>query len=302
MPDVSHGEDEVERTVIEALRAAVAFSIVILIVESVGAYLSRSLSLSVDAAHNIPDVIAFALSYAALRGAEQGTSDAYTFGRHRGEVFAGLANAALVLATGLAFAYEALATFARGGTFAGAVDPRWLLLGVVPTLALRATSLMLLRRIPGRVRDLNFRSVGAHVSSDLLIAGAILVVGAVLFLSPSLVGVDPVVTLGIAAVLVIESAPLFRDSWEVLTERTPRHLSVDAVSRTALGVPGVRELHDVHIWAVCPTLICMTAHVRIDEMSVGRSMDVVEKLRVAMERDHGILHAVFQVESRSEAS
>jgi cobalt-zinc-cadmium efflux system protein len=302
MPDVSHGEDEVEKTVLEALRAAVVFSLVILVVESVGAFFSRSLSLSVDAAHNVPDVIAFALSWAALRGAERGTSDAYTFGQHRGEVFAGLANAALVLATGLAFAYEALATFAHGGTFAGAVDPRWIILGAVPTLALRAASLFLLRRIPGRVRDLNFRSVGVHVSSDLLIAGAILVVGAVLFLAPSLTWVDPAVALGIAAVLVIESAPLFRDSWEVLTERTPRHLSLDAVSQTALGVPGVRELHDVHIWAVCPTLICMTAHVRVDEMSVGRSMDVVERLRLAVERDHGILHAVFQVETRPEGS
>ena len=302
MPETEHGEGEAELRVLRALRLAVLLSIVILGVEAVGALLSRSLALSVDAAHNVPDILVFAISWAALRATGEGRSDAYTFGRHRTEVFAGLANAALVLGTGALFAYAALATFLHGGTFAGAVDPFWLLFGAVPALALRATNFALVARIPGRVRDLNFRSVVLHLWSDIAISAAILAVAAVLVARPSATWVDPAAALAIAGLLIAESAPLFRDAWEVLTERTPRHLSLDAIEQTARGVPGVRDLHDVHVWAVCPTMICMTAHVGVDEMTVARSMDVVAEIRAAVEREHGILHSTFQVETDAEAA
>jgi cobalt-zinc-cadmium efflux system protein len=297
MGDLVHGEAEAERTVLRALRLAVEISIVLVLIEAVGALLSRSLSLTVDAVHNVPDIFAFVLSWTALRSAAHGASDPYTFGTHRAEVFAGLANAALVLGTGLVFGYEALATTLHGGSFAGSVDPFWLLLAAVPALGLRGFTAATLGRIPGRVRDLNFRSVVLHMVSDVVITLGLLVVAAVLLIRPGDGWVDPVVALAIAGVLVAESAPLFRDATEVLTERTPRHLSVDAIEQTALAIPGVREVHDLHVWAVCPTLICMTAHVAVREMTVRESMDVVANLRDAMERDHGILHAVFEVEN-----
>jgi cobalt-zinc-cadmium efflux system protein len=297
MPDLFHGEAEAERTVLRALRLAVEISIVLLAIEAVGAVLSHSLSITVDAVHNIPDIFAFTISWTALRSAARGASDSYTFGTHRVEVFAGLANATLVLGTGLVFGYEALATTLRGIPYAGAVDPVWLLLAAVPTLALRTVAAVVLGRIPGRVRDLNFRSVLLHMVSDVVITVGLLVVAAILLLYPGDAWVDPAVALAIAGVLVVESLPLFRDAGEVLTERIPRHLSVASIERTALTVEGVDAVHDLHVWAVCPTLICMTAHVAVREMSVRESMDVVSRLRDAMARDHGILHAVFEVEN-----
>ncbi|HXQ95029.1 MAG TPA: cation diffusion facilitator family transporter [Thermoplasmata archaeon] len=297
MTDPGHGEAEAERQVLRALRLAIELTLVVLVVESVGAVLSRSLSLTVDAVHNVPDALAFAVSYFALRSAGEGTSDSYTFGTHRAEVFAGLANAALVLATGLLFAYVAVDAFVHGGTYDGPVSAEWLLFGAAPTLVLRGVTAVRLGRIPGRVRDLNFRSVVLHVASDMAIGAAIVLVGVVLLLRPGANWVDPAAALGIAVVLVVESAPLFRDSWEVLSERTPRHLSVPAIERTALAVPGVTGIHDVHVWAVCPTLVCLTAHVGVKEMTVRGSMEVVGQLRDAVAAEHGILHAVFEVEA-----
>ncbi|HEV8049075.1 MAG TPA: cation diffusion facilitator family transporter, partial [Thermoplasmata archaeon] len=190
MTESGHGEAEAERQVLAALRLAVELTLVILVVESVGAFLSRSLSLTVDAVHNVPDAIAFALSYVALRSAGEGASESYTFGAHRAEVFAGLANAGLVLGTGVLFAVEAVLTFVHGGTFDGTVAPLWLLFGALPTLALRGVTAIRLGRIPGRIRDLNFRSVVLHVGSDIAIGGAIVLVGVVLLLRPELVWVD----------------------------------------------------------------------------------------------------------------
>jgi len=296
-----HGEEEAGGRVLHGLTIAAELSLVVLVIEAAGAYFSRSLSLTVDAVHNVPDVVAFAVSLAALRAAAKGSSAQFTFGTHRFEVFAGLLNALLVLGTGVVFGYEALTALSSGGSFAGPVDPVFLLLAAVPTLGLRTLSLSILGRIPGRVRDLNLRGVVVHMASDVAITGALLVTGATLLLHLGGAWVDDVAALAIALILGFESLPLFREGWDVLTERTPRRLSIDAVSNAARTVPGVTEVHDVHVWSVCSTLVCMTAHVSVQEMSLQESMDVIGRLRSRMEEEFGILHATFEIEASSRS-
>ncbi|EQD46435.1 Cation efflux protein, partial [mine drainage metagenome] len=164
-------------------------------------------------------------------------------------------------------------------------------------LALRGLSLSILGRIPGRVRDLNLRGVVVHMASDVAITGALLVAGVTLLVRPGGAWVDDLAALAIAGILVFESLPLFREGWDVLTERTPRRLSVDAVSNAARTVSGVIDVHDVHIWAVCSTLVCMTAHVDVEEMPMKECMDVIHRLRQKVETEFGILHATFEIEA-----
>ena len=297
MPELSHGEGEAEQRLLLGLRLAVFLSIAILAVEALGALLSHSLSLTVDAVHNIPDILAFAVSWAALRGTTSGASPRFTFGTHRVEVFAGILNGLLVLGTGAAFGYEALDALARSATFAGTVDPVWLLAAALPTLGLRVANLRALGRLPGRIRDLNLRGVAVHLASDVAITGALLAAGLTLLVRPGYGWADSVGALGIASILVYESIPLLRQGWEVLTERTPRGLSVEELTRAILSVPGVREVHDLHVWAVCDTLVCLTAHVGVREMSVKEGMLVTQQLRARMDEDFGIVHATFEVEA-----
>ena len=291
-----HGESEAEPRILSGLRIAFLLSIVILGVEAFGAYLSRSLSLTVDAAHNVPDLFAFAASWAALSRVRVGASSDYTFGGHRFEVFAGLLNAGLVMGVGVGFAFAAVDSLWTAAPIAGPVDAIWILGTAVPTLALRTANLVILRRVPGRARDLNLNSVLVHLSSDLVITGALLVAGAVLLAASGAWWVDPVAAGFIGAVLVWESVPLFRSGFDVLTERIPPDLSLEAIEASARAVPSVTDVHDVHVWSVCPTLVCMTAHVRVAEMSVRDSMSVVAQLRRTMEERFGIVHSVFEVE------
>jgi len=297
MTELSHGEGEAGQRILRGLRLAVFLSIVILAIESFGAIASRSLSLTVDAVHNLPDILAFAVSWAALQGTRSGTSARFTYGTHRVEVFAGILNGLLVLGTGVAFGYEALDTLARSATFAGTVAPVWLLAAAVPTLALRLFNLRALDRLPGRVRDLNLRSVVVHLASDVAITGTLLATGLTLLVRPAFGWADGVGALGIAGILVYESLPLLRGGWEVLTERTPRGLSTDALTRAVLSVPGVREVHDLHVWAVCDTLVCLTAHIGVGEMSMREGMAVTRVLRSRLEEEFGIVHATFEVEA-----
>jgi len=292
-----HGEEEAGGRVLRGLRIATELSLVVLVVEALGAYLSRSLSLTVDAIHNVPDMVAFAVSLTALRATAKGSSTTFTFGTHRFEVFAGLLNASLVLGTGLAFGFVALSSWHAGTSFAGTVNPVWLLVAAIPTLGLRGLSLSILGRIPGRVRDLNLRGVVVHMASDVAITGALLVTGVSLLVRPTLPWVDDLAALLIAGILLFESLPLFQEGWDVLTERTPRRLSVDAVSTAARSVPGVTDVHDVHLWAVCSTLVCMTAYVSVEEMSMKESLEVIRRLREKMEAEFGILHATLEIEA-----
>jgi cobalt-zinc-cadmium efflux system protein len=292
----AHGEGEAQEWVLRGLRLAVGLSCVILVIEVVGAFLSRSLSLTVDAVHNVPDILAFAVSFAALKATAKGSSGTFTFGTHRIEIFAGLLNASLVFGTGLVFGFEALLSLHSGAPFDGPVDATWLLLAAAPTLGLRAANLAFLRKLPGTVRDLNLSSVLVHLASDVAITGALLATGVVLLVRPSWASVDDLAAFVIAGILVYESLPLFREGWEVLTERTPRGLSVDAISQAALTVPGVTEVHDIHVWSVCSTLVCLTAHVGVEDMPLRSSLQVIGRLRELMEEKFGILHATFEIE------
>ena len=297
MPVLPHGEGEAEQRVLRGLRLAVELSAVILAIEAVGALFSHSLSLTVDAIHNIPDILAFGISWAALQGAKRGSTTEFTFGKHRLEVFAGLFNGLLVLATGAVFGYEALASLLHSVSFAGPVNPFWLLVAAFPTLALRVVNLSVLGRLPGRIRDLNLRSVLVHLAADVAITAALLFAGLVILVRPADGWADSAAALAIAGILVYESVPLLRGGWEVLTERTPKGISLDDVTQTALSIPGVTEVHDIHVWAVCSTLVCMTAHVGVREMSLREGMSVVQRLRERMERDFGIVHATFEIEA-----
>jgi len=292
-----HGEGEAGERVLRGLRVATCLAVVVLVVEALGAYLSRSLALTVDTVHNLPDIVAFSVSLAALGATARGTTGRFTFGAHRFEVFAGLLNAFLILGTGAVFGYAAGVSLASGGAFAGPVDAVWLLAAAVPTLALRSVSLSLLGRVPGRIRDLNLRGVVVHLASDVAITGALLVAGVTLLVRPGWSWVDDLAALAIAGILVFESLPLFREGWDVLTERTPRRISVEAVTRSARTVPGVTDVHDVHIWSVCSTLVCLTAYVGVREMSMNEGMAVVRELRRKVEEEFGILHATFEIEA-----
>ncbi|HEV2231009.1 MAG TPA: cation diffusion facilitator family transporter [Thermoplasmata archaeon] len=297
MTVLRHGEGEAEQRILRGLRLAVELSVVILALEAVGALLSRSLSLTVDAVHNVPDIVAFALSWSALRGTQAGATAEFTFGKHRVEVFAGLFNGVIVLVTGVAFGYAAISALVHSALFAGAVDPTWVLVVAAPTLALRVVNLSALGRLPRPVRDLNLRSVVLHLGSDVAITVALLVAGLTLLLRPQFAWADGAAALVIAGLLVYESIPLLRGGWEVLTERTPRGLSVDGITRSALSVPGVREVHDLHVWAVCDSLVCLTAHVGVREVSMPGCMEITRQLRDRMERDFGIVHSTFELEA-----
>src|SRR5579859_4565759 len=174
MGDQPHGEGEGSRLIERGLVVALLLSAAVLVVEGVGAFLSRSLALTVDAVHNVPDLLAFAVSYVSVVAIAKGGTDAHTFGSHRLEVFAAILNAFIILAAGVLFAYPAAVGLVRGELTFGSIDPTFLLLAALPTLVLRGAAAFVLGRVPRAARELNVRSVMIHLGTDLVIAAALI--------------------------------------------------------------------------------------------------------------------------------
>lgn len=302
MVEHPHGESEASQRILQGLAVALLLTAIVLGLEAVGAVMSRSLAVTVDAVHDVPDLFAFAASYLALAAIARGSTTEHTFGSHRFEVFAAILNAFVILAAGLLFAYPAIVGLTNDTTPFGTLDPAWILFAAIPTLALRSVSAIYLGRIPRAARDLNVRSVLVHLGADIAITAALIIDAIVLVYSPTSVQVDSAVALAIAAVLIVESVPIFRGAWDVLTERVPRGLSLTNLTEVVKSVPRVKDVHDLHVWAVCPTFVCMTAHVRVEEMTLGESADVTDELRQAVEQTFGIAHSVFELETGSEPS
>jgi cobalt-zinc-cadmium efflux system protein len=298
MTEATHGEAEASRQVLRGLALTVALAVAALAIEAVGVFFSRSLALAVDAVHNLPDLLAFAVSYVSLAGTAAGATSTHSFGRHRAEVFAAILNGLIILVVGGVFAYTATVSLVQGTALAGPVNPVWILYAAVPVFVLRMVSVAYLERTPRPVRDLNVRSVILHLTSDLVITATLLVDAAILLVFPAATWVDPAAALVVAAILVYESIPILRDGWEVLTERVPRGVSLEAVKTALAEVPHVREVHDLHVWSVCPTFVCLTAHVQVDEMAVSESEDLTAALRQRVVSQFGILHSVFELEAR----
>lgn len=302
MVEHPHGESEASHRILQGLVVALLLSAIVLGLETVGAVMSRSLAVTVDAVHAVPDLFAFAVSYLSLAGIARGSTGKHTFGTHRFEVFAAILNAFVILAAGLLFTYPATVGLVNGTTPFGPIDPAWILFAAVPTLALRSISAVYLGRIPRAVRDLNVRSVLVHLGADIAITGALIVDGIVLVYSPSSVQLDSAVTVVIAGILIIESIPIFRGAWDVLTERVPRGLSLVSLTASITSVPRVKAVHDLHVWAVCPTFVCLTAHVEVEEMTLGECASATDELRHTVERAFGIAHSVFELETESTSS
>lgn len=123
--------------------------------------------------------------------------------------------------------------------------------------------------------------------------------GEVLLLDPSISWADTAGPLVVSATLIGESLPLSQGACDLLTERTRRNLSIAEIARSAREIPKVAVLRDIHVWATFPTPVCMTAHVRIDEMGVRDRTEVIARLRDRMSEELGILHSVFELKSRS---
>jgi cobalt-zinc-cadmium efflux system protein len=269
------------------LAFVLALAATYLVAEVAGGLWTGSLALLADAGHMGADVAALGLALFAFWLARRPAHPGRTYGYHRAEILAALANGSALVAVAFGIALEALARL-REPSAVAAVPMLTIAAG---GLAVNGIGLWLLH--DGRESSLNLRGAWLHLLSDAL--GSVAAIGAgVAILAFGWLLADPIASLAIAALVVRSAWGLLRETVAVLMEGAPGHIDVDRVRESIGGVPGVASVHDLHVWTITSGLVALSCHVRSDDSEPpARLLKAVQR---RLREGFGIAHSTVQIE------
>jgi cobalt-zinc-cadmium efflux system protein len=259
-----------------------------LALEVVVGLLTSSLALLSDAGHMFTDVLGIGMALAAITAARgSGRSDRRTFGLYRAEVLAALANAALLCGVAVWVVVEAVRRFTAPPEIPGLP----LLLTAVAGLAANVAVFLLLRG--GAKESLNLRGAYLEVLADMLGSVGVLLAGVVV-LTTGWTYADPLAAIAIGLFVVPRAFGLGRQAVRILVQAAPAHVDVPRVRAELAALPGVHDVHDVHVWTLTSGMEVGTAHLSIDaEADPG---GVLSAARHLLADGHGLTHFTLQVE------
>lgn len=282
---------DLRSTPLRALVFVLSLSLVIFVAEVIAGLWSGSLALLADAAHVLSDSAGVIVAGAAILVGQKQATRLATYGYKRIEVMAALANAVAVLAisgwivVSAARRLAAPAEVATGGM---------MVVAVIGLLANVVAAFVLLRHSE---HNLNLRGAYLHVLGDLLGSVAVIVAGLLIWLT-GWSWWDPVASLMIGLILVPQAVRLLRQTVGVLMEQVPQGIDVRVVAAELKNIPGVVEVHDLHVWSLEGTRNMATAHVAVvEQVDPCEILDVAEELLQA----NGISHSTIQIESAVHA-
>jgi cobalt-zinc-cadmium efflux system protein len=270
------------------LGAAVVASLALVVVELAAGYAGHSIALVSDAVHNLTDVPTLVISWLATRWALRPPTHEKTFGYHRAGILAAFVNAMLLALVALVLIGESIIRLRHP------VEVHTAIMFWVSLFALAVNGGITLSVHRGR-RDLNVRTVWLHNLGDALSNIAILA-GAVAIRWTGARWLDPVLGIGIGAMVLWSGTGILRESSHILLEGLPRNIRLTDVAAAILRVETVQEVHDIHIWTLGTDLHALSCHVRIPDMHMEDSEKVLVGIREVLARDFHITHTTVQFE------
>ena len=269
-----------------AMAAGVALNTLFVAAEAVAGVAAGSLALLADAGHNAGDVLGLLLAWGASWLARRPPSRRYTWGLRRSTIYAALANAVLLLVACGGIAWEAVHRLQSPAPVTGPIVIAVASLGVVINTL---TALLFLK---GQ-SDANVRGAFLHMAADAAVSLGVVLAGAAIALTGA-TWIDPVTSLVVAAVIVAGTWGLFRESLDLALDAVPRGVEPEAIEAALAALPGVREVHDLHVWGASTSEISLTAHLVVvdgtdhDRLLADAEAVLRERFRVA--------HSTIQIE------
>lgn len=271
------------------LRTAFLLTAVILLVEVVGGVFSHSLALLSDAGHVLTDIIALGLAWFAHAQAARPADERRTFGYHRIGILAALANAiTLILIVG-AIAFEAVQRLQHPA----AVTP-WVMFAAAAVGVVVNVYIGLGLRAAGS-DNLNVRAALLHVFGDVGASAAVIVGGAIILVT-GWYPVDPLISLAIALLIAWGAWRVLRETLGILMESVPRDVNVAQLVRDMIQVPGVRDVHDLHVWSIAGGMHALSAHVQVVDRPLSACDTLIGRLNSLLRDRYRIAHTTIQLE------
>jgi cobalt-zinc-cadmium efflux system protein len=270
------------------LGAAVVATFLLVAVELAAGYAGHSIALVSDALHNLTDVPTLVISWLGMRWAKRPPTAEKTYGYHRAGILAAFVNATLLTILSLFLVYESIARLRHP------VEVQTGIMLWVSLFALVINSGITIAVHSGR-HDLNIRGVWIHNLGDAL-SNVAIVVGALSIRWTGALWIDPVIGTAIGVMVFWSGIGILRESSHILLEGLPREMRLDAVATAVLRVPGVQEVHDVHIWTLGTDLTALSCHICIPDMHMEESERVLKQVRDVLAHDFKITHTTIQFE------
>jgi cobalt-zinc-cadmium efflux system protein len=268
------------------LRIALVLTAALLVVEVVGGILSNSIALLADAGHMLTDVAALALALFVAWFSRQPSSPQKTFGYLRWEILAAFVNGATLLLISAWILWQAIIRLRAPEPVSGGL----MLAVAVSGLVVNIIAARVLVRSSSH--NLNARGAYLHVLGDLL-ASVGTVAAAIAIRYTGWLAADPVASILTTALIMRGAWQLVRESVDILLESTPAHIPMPAVRSQLEAIPGIESVHDLHVWAVTPAVVAMSAHCIVREPD--QHQHVLGHIHDAM-RLFGIEHVTIQLE------
>jgi cobalt-zinc-cadmium efflux system protein len=280
---------------VRRLALSLGFTALVMVAEAVGGWLSGSLALVSDAGHMLTDAASLALALVAAWLSVRPADDKRTYGYHRAEVLAAQINVGALFVLAGWIVWEAVERLRHPG------PPLELgLMAAIAAVGLVANLVILF--VLKHEHSLNARSAFLHVVSDTVSSVAILAGAGAMALGEGLGWIDPVLSLGIAGLILFGATRLVLEITDILMESVPRHIDMAAVVARIGCCPGVLAVHDVHVWTISSGLHALSAHlvVRPDEMG-PRNDAILDDVKRELREAFGIDHTTLQIESSDYA-
>jgi cobalt-zinc-cadmium efflux system protein len=274
-----------------AFAIGIAINSAYVVAEAAYGVLANSLALLADAGHNFGDVLSLAMAWLASWLSRKAPTARYTYGLRSSSILAALANAVLLAVVTGGIAWEAVLRFMHPQAAAGTT------IMIVAAAGIAVNGATALMFAAGRKDDLNVRSAFLHMASDALVALGVVATGAVI-LATGWLWLDPAISLTISVVIVWGTWSLLREALALALAAVPAGVDRAGVMTYLSALPGVTEVHDLHIWGMSTTETALTAHLvrpgaAVDDVLIA---DVCRELR----QRFSIHHATLQVESGGE--
>jgi len=271
-----------------ALRVSLVVTLAYVVVTLVAGLKAHSLALMSEAGHNASDAAALLLSFVAVHFQTRPATDKKTFGYQRAGVLAAFMNALTLVVISVWIVVEA------AHRFMAPVEPQARVMMIVAAagVVMNGAIAAILWRVN---HDVNIRSAFLHMLGDTLSTAAVIVGGAVILFTGRM-WVDPVLSLGIAALILWSSFSIVRETLNILLEGTPRGISLDEVRVKLEAIAGVEDVHDLHVWSLGSQTHALASHVTIADIPPSESARILEEINDVLLKNFHIHHTTIQFE------
>ena len=270
-----------------AFALGVTLNVIFVVIEAFYGVMSGSLALLTDAGHNLSDVLGLLLAWGAVLLAKKRPSSRRTYGFSRATIIASLFSGLLLMGAVGAIGWEA------ANRLMDPPQPVGMTIMIVAAIGVVVNTVTALFFMSGKDSDLNIRGAFLHMAADAVVSLGVVASGA-LIMFYGLNWIDPVISLVIAAVIFLSTWGLLRDSLNLAVDAVPKNVNPDAVRAYLSGLPGVMQLHDLHIWPMSTTNTALTAHLVMSTMPDSDSF-LNDAAQLLAER-YSIQHATLQLE------